>query len=118
MISFRLFTDMHFALKSTGYLDKGRIPIEIVRSFIRYGEITTSPSFGISIMVVDHKSGDVYDMKSFHTYRHRSESHKMVRYIRRLPRGLIVLGVVHSDWTKHSTPELHRVLVRHSLFAI
>ena len=109
---------MHFTLKSIGFLDRGSIDLNVVKSFVRYGETATTHAFGITIMVVDHTTGDIRGMKSYGTFHHTSESDAMVNYIRTLPRGLIVLGVVHSSWTGKNTPTLNQVLVSHMLFAI
>ena len=102
---------MHFALQSTGYLDKGHVSLHLTRSFVSYGKHRTALHFGLHIMVVDHRSGDVYAMKNFNTHQHKHAANQLVEFIRKLPRGLIVLGAAHSDWTRHTTSQLNQVLV-------
>ena len=96
-----------------GYLDRNCRARSQMKSFVRYGNTVTKLSYGLLIMVVDHMSGDVHDVKSFNTHHSRKESDRLTKYIRWLPRGMIVLGVVHSDWTAYSTPQLNTALVCH-----
>ena len=102
---------MHFALQSTGFLDRGHLGLHQIKSFVSYGKHTTTRHYGLNIMVVDHRSGDLYAMKNFNTHVHKHAAGQMVSFIRKLPRGLIVLGAAHSDWTRHTTSQLNQVLV-------
>ena len=107
-------TDMHFALKSMGFLDLGKIALHKAFSYAAYDKDITRLAFGILVLVIDHSNGELYDNTFFNTHYHKEDSYKMINYIQRLPRNMIVLAAVHSDWIRSSTPQLQQVLVSES----
>lgn len=108
--AFLLIAELQFTLQSIGYLDK--IPSRPMTSYIKYGKVTMRAMLGFNFMVIDHSNGDIYSRGQFNTHDFSSASDQMLKFLRELPRGMIVLGVVLSGWTRYAAPSLHKILVR------
>lgn len=105
---------MQFVLRSTGSLDRMKLNLNTMKSYVLYNNEKPILSFGIMLLVIDHKNGRIYGRKAFNTHAVALDSDKMVAYVQQLPKGMILLAAAHADWTRKCSPQLKKVLVSYT----
>eukprot|EP00794_Sanderia_malayensis_P017699 gene17699-19467_t len=92
---------MHFTLQSAGFIDHGPFSAKNLhgKTYITYKKEHLVGKIGLNFMVIDHKTGAVHSKKHFNTFYTHVETVRAWKFLKNLPPHLIVLGVVHLDWT-------------------
>ncbi len=113
-----LFLVLQFNLQSLGYTDSGPLSFDnmVAKTWITYKKERLVGLLWLNIMVINYQTEAVVAKRHFCTHCTNTISFLAHSFLKQLGPNMIVLGVVHSDWTKKASPALKALLVSEQMW--